>query len=138
MNTKEKEFLTGFAGYLGTRKVEYNMHQGFSVHFRNKEIGFNCIWVQQSFEGRPYIHSYIGYCFTGFDDAEEFEEELEKKYPDFKFYADRYKYKYEIGLSQTFQFVSYDDVYRRVLKMEDVILAGYALGQERFKGNFER
>ena len=59
-------------------------------------------------------------------------------YPDFKFYADRYKYKYEIGLSQEFEFISYEDIHRRVAEMENVILDGVVLGQKRFNDNFER
>ena len=90
MREEAKVFLIGFAEYLKSRNVEYHMHQDFSVNLTNPVIGYHYILVQYSFDGKPYIHDYIGECFAKADEVEEFEEELEKEYPDYKFYADRY------------------------------------------------
>ena len=138
MREGEEIFLTGLKDYLKSVNVKCYMQQDFSIHYTDPVIGFNVIWVQKSYNGKPYIHSYIGYCFAKAGKARAFEEELEETYPDYKFYADPYDYKYEIGLSQEFDFVSYEDVYTRILKMEEVIVDGYVMGKEWFGGNFER
>ena len=75
------------------------------------------------------IFDYVGNCDTGVRIAKRVAKELQKRYPDYSIWAEKFT-SFEIDIEQEFIFTTVEDLHQRVLQMATVIDDCIPVGQE--------